>query len=84
MQKHRGSIYGKRKTENGKWRTENGKQYSCPSSKRDEQRFALRRELTKAHSKWKFHSLVSGFATATPSPARENFTNVWWVESKTI
>ena len=47
---HRGSIYGKlktergkrktengkRKTENGKWRTENGKQYSCPSSKRDE------------------------------------------------
>jgi len=25
-----------------------------------------------------FHSLVIDFVAATPSPARENFTNVWW------
>ena len=27
-----------------------------------------------------FHSLVIDFVAATPSPARENFTNVWWIE----
>ncbi len=31
-----------------------------------------------------FHSLVSDYVAATPSPARENFTNVWWVECKAI
>ena len=78
----------------------NAKLYNCPSSKRDEQRRALRRELTNTHStrfcyfyfflstfcfSTCFHSLVIDCVAATPSPAMENFrANVWWVESKTI
>ncbi|MBE6294340.1 MAG: hypothetical protein E7090_06630 [Bacteroidales bacterium] len=104
---------GKRKAESGKRKGLNDiigwgarvcflgilyKQYSCPSSKRDEKKQMLfRRELTDIHSKQIcyfyfflstfcfsscFHSLVIDFVAATPSPARENFTNVQWIEQQ--